>query len=126
MQKEYGLALLLVTHDLGLVAETCDRVAVMYAGAVVEQGLTVEVLTNSRHPYTIALYECLPQGKQAGELETIPGSVPDLIDPPTGCRFHPRCEHAMEVCTTVKPGPTRLTEEHWAACHWVAGQEGGA
>ena len=77
---------------------------------------------HSRHPYTIALYECLPHGKTAAELHTIPGSVPDLIDPPSGCRFHPRCEHAMDVCVTVKPEPTPITGEHWVACHWAAGQ----
>ena len=96
----------------------------MYAGSVVEQGLTAEVLKHSRHPYTMALYECLPQGKKASELHTIPGSVPDLIDPPAGCRYHPRCAHAMEVCETVKPDPTRLSEEHWVACHWAAEQLG--
>jgi oligopeptide/dipeptide ABC transporter ATP-binding protein len=126
LRERLGIAQILITHNVGVAAQTCDRVAVMYAGSVVEQGLTVEVLTRSRHPYTIALYECLPQDKKAGELQTIPGSVPDLIEPPTGCRFHPRCGHAMEVCTTVKPDPTRLTGEHWAACHWVAAQEGGA
>ncbi len=124
LRERLGIAQILITHNVGVAAQTCDRVAVMYAGSVVEQGLTVEVLTNSRHPYTIALYECLPQQKKASELETIPGSVPDLIDPPTGCRFHPRCAHAMEVCATAKPGPTHLTAEHWAACHWVARQEG--
>ncbi len=126
LREQLGIALILITHNVGVAAQTCDRVAVMYAGSVVEQGLTVEVLTRSRHPYTIALYDCLPQDKRAGELETIPGSVPDLIDPPTGCRFHPRCEHAMEVCVSVKPDPTHLTDEHWAACHWVARQEAGA
>ena len=123
LRERLGIAQVLITHNVGVAAQTCDRVAVMYAGSVVEQGLTAEVLKHSRHPYTIALYECLPQDKRAGELQTIPGSVPDLIDPPTGCRFHPRCEYAMEVCATVKPEPTLLTAEHWAACHWVAGQE---
>ncbi len=126
LREQLGIAQILITHNVGVAAQTCDRVAVMYAGSVVEQGLTVEVLTHSRHPYTIALYECLPQDKRAGELETIPGSVPDLIDPPTGCRFHPRCVHALEVCVSVKPDPTHLTDEHWAACHWVARQEAGA
>jgi peptide/nickel transport system ATP-binding protein len=126
LRERLGIAQILITHNVGVAAQTCDRVAVMYAGSVVEQGLTTEVLKHSRHPYTIALYECLPQGKKAGELHTIAGSVPDLIDPPTGCRFHPRCEHAMEVCATLKPEPTHLTAEHWAACHWVAEQERSA
>ena len=106
LRDELGVAQILITHNVGVAAQTCDRVAVMYAGTVVEQGRTVEVLKHPRHPYTMALYECLPQGKSASELRTIPGSVPDLIDPPAGCRFHPRCAHAMDVCETVKPEPT--------------------
>jgi len=124
LRDDLGIAQVLITHNVGVAAQTCDRVAVMYAGSVVEQGLTAEVLKHSRHPYTMALYECLPQGKKASELRTITGSVPDLIDPPPGCRFHPRCVHAMEVCATVKPDPTRITEEHWVACHWAAKQPG--
>jgi peptide/nickel transport system ATP-binding protein len=124
LRENLGVAQVLITHNVGVAAQVCDRVAVMYAGSVVEQGLTSEVLKHSRHPYTIALYECLPQGKKAVELQTIPGSVPDLIDPPTGCRFHPRCAHAMEVCETAKPGPTPLSVEHWVACHWAAEQAG--
>ena len=74
------------------------------------------------HPYTIALYDCLPQGKRAEELHTIPGSVPDLIDPPLGCRFHPRCPRVMDVCVTVKPEPTAISESTGSACHYVASQ----
>jgi oligopeptide/dipeptide ABC transporter ATP-binding protein len=122
LRAELGVAQILITHNVGVAAQTCDRVAVMYAGSVVEQGTASEVLKHSRHPYTIALYECLPHGKTAAELHTIPGSVPDLIDPPSGCRFHPRCAHAMDVCVTVKPEPTPITGEHWVACHWAAGQ----
>jgi oligopeptide/dipeptide ABC transporter ATP-binding protein len=122
LRAELGVAQILITHNVGVAAETCDRVAVMYAGSVVEQGTASEVLKHARHPYTIALYECLPHGKTAAELHTIPGSVPDLIDPPSGCRFHPRCGHALEVCLTVKPEPTPITGEHWVACHWAAGQ----
>jgi len=122
LREELGVAQILITHNVGVAAETCDRVAVMYAGSVVEQGTASEVLKHSRHPYTIALYECLPHGKAAAELHTIPGSVPDLIDPPPGCRFHPRCARAMDVCLTVKPDPTPISGEHWVACHWAAQQ----
>jgi len=122
LRERLGVAQVLITHNVGVAAQTCDRIAVMYAGSVVEQGTASEVLKHSRHPYTIALYECLPHGKTAAELHTIPGSVPDLIDPPSGCRFHPRCEHAMEVCLTVKPEPTPISGEHWVACHWAAEQ----
>jgi oligopeptide/dipeptide ABC transporter ATP-binding protein len=122
LREELGIAQILITHNVGVAAQTCDRVAVMYAGSVVEQGRTNEVLKHPRHPYTIALYECLPQGKTAAELQTIPGSVPDLIDPPPACRFHPRCPHVMDICREVKPGATRLSDEHWAACYWVEQQ----
>jgi peptide/nickel transport system ATP-binding protein len=126
LRERLGVAQILITHNVGVAAQTCDRIAVMYAGSVVEQGTATEVLKRPRHPYTIALYDCLPHGKVAAELHTIPGSVPDLIDPPTGCRFHPRCPHAMDVCVTVKPEPTSITDEHWVACHWAAGQLAGA
>jgi peptide/nickel transport system ATP-binding protein len=125
LRETLGVAQMLVTHNVGVAAQTCDRVAVMYAGSVVEQGTAVEVLKHSRHPYTTALYECLPHSRLAGEMCTIRGSVPDLIDPPTGCRFHPRCQRAMEVCATVKPDPTPISDEHWVACHWVADQLAG-
>ena len=120
LREAHGVAQVLITHNVGVAAQTTDRVAVMYAGTVVEQGPTVEVMKRPCHPYTVALYECLPHGKKAGELQTIPGSVPDLIDPPAGCRFHPRCRRAMEICSAVKPEPTTLAGEHWAACHYVA------
>jgi oligopeptide/dipeptide ABC transporter ATP-binding protein len=120
LRAELGVAQILITHNVGVAAQTCDRVAVMYAGSVVEQGTAADVLKRSRHPYTIALYGCLPHGKKAAELRTIPGTVPDLIDPPSGCRFHPRCPHATDVCVAVKPEPTPITGEHWVACHWAA------
>jgi len=123
LRDELGIAQILITHNVGVAAQTCDRIAVMYAGSVVEQGRTTDVLKHPRHPYTMALYDCLPQGKTASELRTIPGSVPDLIDPPPACRFHPRCAHVMDVCRSVKPGATQLSEEHWAACYWVEQQE---
>ncbi len=120
LREDLGVAQILITHNVGVAAQTCDRVAVMYAGTVVEQGTTARVMKQPYHPYTRALFDCLPQGKTAAELQTIPGAVPDLIDPPPGCRFHPRCAHAMPVCSTTKPMPTQLTEDHWAACHFVA------
>jgi oligopeptide/dipeptide ABC transporter ATP-binding protein len=120
LRDERDLAQILITHNVAVAAQTCDRVAVMYAGTVVEQGPTTSIMKNARHPYTVALYECLPHDKRVDELRTIPGVVPDLIDPPAGCRFHPRCSFAMDICTTTKPLPTAVTEAHWAACHYVA------
>lgn len=120
LRDEHDLAQILITHNVAVAAQACDRVAVMYAGTVVEQGPTTSIMKNPSHPYTIALYHCLPHGKRADEIRTIPGTVPDLIDPPAGCRFHPRCDHAMDVCVTTKPLPTAVADAHWAACHYVA------
>ena len=120
LREELGVAQILITHNVGVAAQTCDRVAVMYAGTVVEQGTTARVMTRPYHPYTRALFDCLPQGKKAAQLQTIPGAVPDLIDPPPGCRFHPRCRHAMPMCSETKPLPTPLSDDHWASCHYVA------
>jgi len=119
LRDELGVAQIIITHNVGVAAQTCDRLAVMYAGAVVEEGPTVTVLKRPRHPYTIALYQCLPHGRSAAELATIPGSVPDLIDPPSGCRFHPRCPHVMERCRHEKPDRTQMGAGHWVSCFWA-------
>ena len=120
LREEHRLAQILITHNVAVAAQSCDRLAVMYAGTIVEQGPTKDVMKNPSHPYTVALYDCVPHGKRADELRMIPGSVPDLIDPPTGCRFHPRCEHVMVICPKIKPQPTEVADGHWAACHYVA------
>jgi oligopeptide/dipeptide ABC transporter ATP-binding protein len=119
LREKLGVAQILITHNVGVAAQTCDRIAVMYAGNVVEEGPTVAVLTQPHHPYTVALIACLPQGKKAGELCTIPGTVPDLIAPPAGCRFHERCAHVMDVCRDTLPAPIEVGREHRTACHWV-------
>lgn len=122
LRDKLGVAQVLITHNVGVAAQACDRMAVMYAGSVVEQGPTADVAKRARHPYTIGLYECLPQGKRARTLRTIRGSVPDLIDPPPGCRFHPRCERATDICAVRKPSATAVSRDHWVSCHWVADQ----
>jgi peptide/nickel transport system ATP-binding protein len=124
LREELGVAQVLITHNVGVAAQTCDRIAVMYAGTVVEEGPVGDVLKRPRHPYTIALYQCLPHGRKAEELQTIPGTVPDLIDPPSGCRFHPRCGHALEICPTQKPRPVKVEQRHWVSCFWAAEQAG--
>jgi peptide/nickel transport system ATP-binding protein len=126
LRDEHDLAQILITRNVAVAAQACDRVAVMYAGIVVEQGPTTSIMKTPSHPYTIALYHCLPHGKRADELKTIPGTVPDLIEPPTGCRFHPRCEHAMDICVSTKPLPTAVADGHWAACHYVAARMGNS
>jgi oligopeptide/dipeptide ABC transporter ATP-binding protein len=119
LRERLGVAQVLITHNVGVAARTCDRIAVMYAGNVVEDGPTAEVLKRPRHPYTVALIECLPQGKKADQLQTIPGTVPDLIAPPPGCRFHERCWRVLDVCRDVLPTPIEVARDHWTACHWV-------
>lgn len=120
---EYGSAVLLITHDLGVVAEMCDRVAIMYAGQIVERAPVVELFNNPLHPYTRGLLRALPQitpGDVARRLYTIPGHVPDPMHFPRGCRFHPRCEFASELCRTQEPALERGGEDdHWVRCwHW--------
>jgi peptide/nickel transport system ATP-binding protein len=102
LRRNFRTALLLITHNLGIVAEACDRVAVMYAGRIVEQGDVADVFKNPRHPYTRELLRSTISLKTTG-LNFIPGAPPDLVDPPDGCRFHPRCPDAMKVCATKNP-----------------------
>jgi peptide/nickel transport system permease protein len=100
LSSEYDMAVLLITHDLGVVSESCDRVVVMYAGEIVEQGPVADVLSRPRHPYTYALLQATPRNEApAGRLPTIPGAVPPPWDWPRGCRFAPRCAYAKDACT---------------------------
>jgi len=118
LREETGAALLLITHDLGVVSETCDRVAVMYAGKIVEQAPAAELFANPVHPYTELLLASVPDPDRRGrDLKTIPGTVPSLIDPPAGCLFHPRCPLAREICRTELPDFTPRSQDHLAACH---------
>ncbi len=118
LQKEYGTSILLITHNLGVVAEMADRVGIMYAGNIVELTDVHTIFHNPKHPYTIKLQKAIPSATSVGqELEEIPGAVPRLINPPTGCRFHPRCDHATSVCSKVKPREVEIGTEHMVACH---------
>jgi oligopeptide/dipeptide ABC transporter ATP-binding protein len=111
------MGMVLVTHNLGVVAETCDRVGVMYAGQLVEVAPTREILRAPKHPYTLGLLQCVPRVEQrSAELRPIPGTIPDLVHPPAGCRFHPRCALATEEC---RHGPIPLAPlggGRWSAC----------
>jgi peptide/nickel transport system ATP-binding protein len=119
MQKEFGLSLMLITHNLGVVRENTNRIHIFYGGRVVESGKTIEIFKNPKHPYTIALLESIPSFKQGKHrLATIPGVVPQLIDPPQGCRFHPRCKYATEICKT-RPPMEKVDTEHFVACFHV-------
>ncbi|WP_077213177.1 ABC transporter ATP-binding protein [Bacillus dakarensis] len=105
LQQEFGMTILMITHDLGVVAETCDRIIVMYAGEVVEEGRVKEIFHHPRHPYTKGLLDSIPIiGKPLERLNLIKGNVPDLNSMPSGCRFHPRCELATNHCKDSKPG----------------------
>jgi len=113
-----GMGLLLITHDLTVVAETCDHVAVMYSGSVVEYGPTAELLVSPLHPYTKGLLACLPGAHlERGQLRPIPGEVASPVRPPTGCRFHPRCESRMAVCAERYPDPVVVRNERHVRCH---------
>ena len=111
--------IVLITHDLGVVAQICDRVGVMYAGQLVEVAPVSEIFRSPRHPYTQALLAALPTQQQVpGSLRVIPGRVPNLADPPPGCRFSTRCPYVMDVCATVPP-LAHETDEHLIAC-WLS------
>ena len=110
-------SILLITHDLGIVAETCDRAGVMYAGNVCEVADVKDLFDNPKHPYTAALLNSVPKFSQEGKLETIPGSVPDLVAPPSGCRFHPRCPKCFELCKQETPVLQDIGDRHQVACH---------
>ncbi len=111
-------SVLLITHDLGVVAETCDRTGVMYAGNLCETADVKELFRNPRHPYTRALLDAIPREVQEGELNSIPGNVPNLVDPPPGCRFHPRCPNAGAPCREKFPKMREIAPDHWLACYF--------
>jgi oligopeptide/dipeptide ABC transporter ATP-binding protein len=119
LKEETGTAIIMITHDLGVVAETCDQVAVMYAGLIVEQGPVQKIFNAPLHPYTDGLLSSLP-GKQTDgdELKTIEGLVPDLIHPPAGCRFHPRCGLAEDICQEKIPELIGKGNGQAVACHF--------
>ncbi len=117
LKKKEISSVLLITHDLGVVAETCDRVGVMYAGNLCEVADVKEIFRNPLHPYTKALLDSVPKLSFEGELKSIEGNVPNLLTPPSGCRFHPRCEHVMDICKKTSPSLVELKQGHQVACH---------
>jgi len=118
LQRELGMAILLITHNLGLVADVASRVNVMYAGRIVETGPTERLLARPAHPYTQGLLAAVPRLNVEGRrLTGIPGTVPSPGKMPSGCRFHPRCSTVKNICRTVDPGVTDLNEGHSARCH---------
>jgi oligopeptide/dipeptide ABC transporter ATP-binding protein len=116
-------SVLFITHDLGVVAEICDRASVMYAGDVAETASVRELFREPLHPYTQGLLRSVPKVEQSDVLNTIPGVVPNLIHPPSGCRFHPRCPHAMEICVREKPPTIEYGPGHTVACYLYVDKE---
>jgi peptide/nickel transport system ATP-binding protein len=126
LKKDIGASIMIITHDLGVVAETCNWVTVMYAGTTVESTSTRNLFENPVHPYTIGLLTAIPKLHENKErLDQIIGSVPNLINPPTGCRFHPRCGFADEICSQERPSLNEVLPGHWVACHHPQGKIGG-
>ncbi|AJY75697.1 ABC transporter ATP-binding protein [Paenibacillus beijingensis] len=120
LKEEMGMSILLITHDMGVAAEMADRIAVMYAGAIVEEGLASELFRSPSHPYTAGLLRSIPglEGDRGEELYTIQGTIPPISQLPSGCRFHPRCPYVMDRCRNQDPGFFRLGDDHKAAC-WL-------
>ena len=127
LRQELGLSLILITHDLSVIAETCDRTLVMYAGRVAEEGPVRKIFSAPRHPYTSKLLGAFPSIQaDRRTLDTIPGQLPDLRDPPSGCRFHPRCPAAMAVCKEIVPPEVLFPDGVRVACHLhPPGRDGG-
>jgi oligopeptide/dipeptide ABC transporter ATP-binding protein len=118
LKTKFKTSILMITHDLGIIADVCDRVAVMYSGNIVEYATAERLFKNPRHPYTQGLIAAIPSiEKRDQKLRVIRGMVPNLIYPPSGCRFHPRCDERMEICDKVKPGLTEIGEKYFVACH---------
>jgi len=119
LQREFGMAILLITHNLGLVADVARRVNVMYAGRIIESGLTEEILTEPKHPYTHGLLAAVPRLDSVQKrMSGIPGNVPNPADLPAGCKFHPRCPFRQDICRSVEPLDEKVSETHGVKCHF--------
>ncbi len=117
LQKELGMAIIMITHDLGVVAQMCDEVIVMYAGSICEKGTADEIFYSPKHEYTKGLMRSIPSTTSAGtKLQPITGTPIDLLNMPKGCPFAPRCDNAMKICLTERAPVTELSDSHWSAC----------
>lgn len=120
LKSKLDLSMIVITHDLSIISETCDKIAIMYAGKLAEYGDIVSIFKEPVHPYTQGLIGAFPSIKAAKRrMSSMPGSPPDLLNPPTGCRFHPRCPYATDICRKKEPQITPTHEGHYAACFLV-------
>lgn len=117
LREKFNISLLFITHDLAVARYICDRIAVMYLGKIVESGRTEELIENPIHPYSIALISSVPRLYTTPEKPKIRGEVPTAINPPSGCRFHPRCPHAFEMCSVKEPPLKEIGKDRFVACH---------
>ena len=118
LKSKYNTSILFITHDLGIISKMCDRVAVMYSGLIVEYGEISKLFIKPYHPYTRGLIASVPVvGKKEERLAIIPGIVPNLIYPPSGCRFHPRCQYCFEPCSSIIPDNLEVEKNYFVACH---------
>jgi len=119
LKEKENLSILYITHDMAVISEICDVVTVMYGGQIAETANVHDIFNNPRHPYTKGLIHSVPGVKlNIEEFETIPGTVPRLINPPSGCRFHPRCEYAQKICKEKKPSLEHIDKDHFVACYF--------
>ena len=127
LKAEFQTSMILITHDLGIVAESCDSVAIMYAGQIVEYGSLEDIFDHTTHPYTIGLFGSIPSlEKKVHRLQPISGLMPDPVNLPTGCCFHPRCPYADERCAQEAPAAAEVSPGHLCRCHYwetVRGKE---
>ena len=122
LARKMGNAVMLITHDMGVVAEFCDKVLVMYAGNSVEYASTATLFEKPLHPYTGGLLQAVPRVGRTDELKAIKGTVPDLVNPPSGCRFHPRCPHVMDIFKSERPPFIETEPNHYVACYLFKGK----
>ena len=124
LKDKLGMAIIMITHDLGIVANMCEKIAVMYAGHIVEYGLTDDIFYNPKHEYTKGLIRSIPRldAKEHERLVPIEGTPVDMLNPPKGCPFAPRCDSCMKICLREKPPVTQITDVHYTLC-WMNQKE---
>ena len=121
LKEKLNLGMILITHDLSIIAELCEYCAIMYAGKIVEYGDVVTIFKSPLHPYTQGLISTFPsiRAKERMRMVSIPGNPPDLLNPPVGCRFYPRCKYALGICRKEEPKYLEIAKGHFVACHLV-------